>query len=107
MSRKNRYENEQERQTNHPTVSHFESSDRSRYGVTPSLDAAPSFFPSTVTLRAFTFLIPLLAREPSRLTTMPTFNVFRVQPCLCRPLGLPISQTQFAILPVASSFTST
>src|SRR5262249_14350307 len=78
------------------------------YGlVVASLDAAPSFFPSTVTVRAFAILEPSLAWLPSTLTSIPIFSVERVQPCRARPFGLPISQPQFVTLPVFGSFTST
>jgi len=50
------------------------------HGVTPSLDAAPSFLPSTSRL-PFARLDPSLARVPSKLTTMPARSVLRV------PLG--------------------
>src|SRR5204862_668133 len=71
----------------------------------PSLDAAPSFLPSTVTLLVFNRLLPSFDSAPLKVTTIPIFMVFRVQPDRINALGLPISAPQLTTLPVASSFT--
>src|SRR5437016_3603987 len=77
------------------------------YCRSPSLDAAPSFFPSTVTVLVFRRLLPSLDTAPLKLTTMPTCIVLRVQPERISAFGLPISAPQLTSFPVASSFTLT
>ena len=47
----------------------------------PSLEAAPSFFPSaSITLRAFPLGVPFFASVPFTVTVSPSFIVVRVQP---------------------------
>ena len=54
---------------------------RESYGVASWLDPANKRLPSAVvTLRAFEFVLPSRARDPSTVTTSPAFSEFRVQP---------------------------
>src|SRR5215510_1380249 len=74
----------------------------------PSLDAAPSFFPVAVitTDLALARLDLFRPRLPSTVTSSPFLSNVLVQPSRVRPLGLPISISQFVTAPVCLSCTS-
>src|SRR5262245_27630161 len=76
------------------------------YGVTPSLEPAPSFFPFMNTDRAFPCVPPSFARVPSTVTTSPIFMEVFVQPWREITEGAPISNAQFSTRPVSVFFTS-
>src|SRR2546425_8726103 len=78
------------------------------YGVSASLDAAPSFCPvaAIVTLLALTRLLPFFAAVPLIITSSPSFIVVRVHPRFWRPCGGPPFDSPLGDLP-AGFFTFT